>query len=279
MGRQVKLLFLHLSLFRFSGKNPLDAYTFLLEEDTIQFDAYAKVILQWLITLCFCTWPFKPWLNSSLSLVNIWLLHEKKMEVNSKACAILSPIVTIFDGIVDRRWQYQKKKRRQGIVKQSVSSAEEERGWMSGLGIIFLRKTEDGSKFIHPLHEEPTELKFADKSFQGLTCLMQISTRSEDFVVDTLILHNHIGPYLGHIFADPVIKKRKSSFKKSVGIINPTTRKPQYKVQACTQEKVNKIMETSKVAQKAWAKTPLWKRAEILHRVVALLKEHKAPIV
>eukprot|EP01018_Ginkgo_biloba_P024118 Gb_34925 [translate_table: standard] len=120
-----------------------------------------------------------------------------------------------------------------------------------------LRKTEDGSKFIHPLQEVLNKLEFADKqstapepldpspwestpfkfiervqdlkdmarklqsageiavdlehnqyrSFQGLTCLMQISTRSEDFVVDTLILHNHIGPYLGRIFADPAIKK------------------------------------------------------------------------
>eukprot|EP01018_Ginkgo_biloba_P039978 Gb_09616 [translate_table: standard] len=37
------------------------------------------------------------------------------------------------------------------------------------------------------------------RSFQGLTCLVRISTRFEDFVVDTLILHNYIGPYLGHI--------------------------------------------------------------------------------
>ncbi|KAH9318151.1 hypothetical protein KI387_019920 [Taxus chinensis] len=71
---------------------------------------------------------------------------------------------------------------------------------------------------------------------------------------------------------------RKSSSGKSVAIINPTTRKPHYKVQACTQEEVNKVMETSKVAQKSWAKTPLWKRAELLHRAAGLLKEHKSPI-
>lgn len=37
-------------------------------------------------------------------------------------------------------------------------------------------------------------------------------------------------------------------------------------------------MEIAKTAQKQWAKTPLWKRAELLHKAAALLKEHKAPI-
>lgn len=37
-------------------------------------------------------------------------------------------------------------------------------------------------------------------------------------------------------------------------------------------------MESSKTAQKLWAKTPLWKRAELLHKAAAILKEHKAPI-
>ncbi|KAG6430820.1 hypothetical protein SASPL_108893 [Salvia splendens] len=69
-----------------------------------------------------------------------------------------------------------------------------------------------------------------------------------------------------------------SSSGKSVGIVNPTTRKTHYKVQACTQEEVNKVMETAKAAQKSWAKTPLWKRAELLHKAAAILKEHKSPI-
>ncbi|KAK3437952.1 hypothetical protein EUGRSUZ_C02594 [Eucalyptus grandis] len=71
---------------------------------------------------------------------------------------------------------------------------------------------------------------------------------------------------------------RKSASGKSVNIVNPTTRKTQYKVQACTQEEVNKVMDIAKSAQKAWAKTPLWKRAELLHKAAALLKEHKSPI-
>ncbi|KAF2608031.1 hypothetical protein F2Q68_00044568 [Brassica cretica] len=45
------------------------------------------------------------------------------------------------------------------------------------------------------------------RSFQGLTCLMQISTRTEDYIVDTFKLRVHIGPYLREIFKDP--KKRK----------------------------------------------------------------------
>ncbi|KAF7806518.1 NADP-dependent glyceraldehyde-3-phosphate dehydrogenase [Senna tora] len=58
---------------------------------------------------------------------------------------------------------------------------------------------------------------------------------------------------------------KKSSSAKTVPIINPTTRKTQYKVQA-------------KSAQKSWAKTPLWKRAELLHKAAGILKDHKAPI-
>ncbi|TKY46324.1 Exosome component 10 [Spatholobus suberectus] len=45
------------------------------------------------------------------------------------------------------------------------------------------------------------------RSFQGLTCLMQISTRTEDFVVDTLKLRIHIGPYLREVFKDPAKRK------------------------------------------------------------------------
>ncbi|KAE8732561.1 NADP-dependent glyceraldehyde-3-phosphate dehydrogenase [Hibiscus syriacus] len=69
---------------------------------------------------------------------------------------------------------------------------------------------------------------------------------------------------------------KKSSSGKSVAIINPTTRQPHFKVQACTQQEVDKLMDEAKTAQKSWAKTPLWKRAELLHKAAALLKEHKA---
>ncbi|KAE9609789.1 putative glyceraldehyde-3-phosphate dehydrogenase (NADP(+)) [Lupinus albus] len=71
---------------------------------------------------------------------------------------------------------------------------------------------------------------------------------------------------------------KKSSSGNSVAIINPTTRMTQYKVQGCSREEVNKVMNSAKSAQKLWAKTPLWKRAELLHKAAAILKEHKAPI-
>ncbi|KAG8073535.1 hypothetical protein GUJ93_ZPchr0006g42923 [Zizania palustris] len=45
------------------------------------------------------------------------------------------------------------------------------------------------------------------RSFQGLTCLMQISTRTEDFVVDTLKLRIYIGLYLKDHFKDPTKRK------------------------------------------------------------------------
>ncbi|WCJ30384.1 aldehyde dehydrogenase 11A3 [Euphorbia peplus] len=71
---------------------------------------------------------------------------------------------------------------------------------------------------------------------------------------------------------------RNSSSCKSVTIINPTTRKTHFQFQACTQKEVNKIVESAKIAQKSWAKTPLWKRCELLHKAASILKEHKAPI-
>ncbi|KAL8132205.1 hypothetical protein AgCh_007918 [Apium graveolens] len=121
---------------------------------------------------------------------------------------------------------------------------------------VCLQRSEDGSRFIHPLEKFPpmdfvdknvstaepvkplpvdfttytlvesvddlkelaAKLRCADefavdlehnqyRSYQGLTCLMQISTRTEDFVVDTLKLRIHIGPHLRELFKDPSKKK------------------------------------------------------------------------
>jgi glyceraldehyde-3-phosphate dehydrogenase (NADP+) len=47
---------------------------------------------------------------------------------------------------------------------------------------------------------------------------------------------------------------------------------------ACTQDEVNKCVDSAKAAQKIWAKTPLWKRAETLHRFAAILREHSTSI-
>ena len=41
----------------------------------------------------------------------------------------------------------------------------------------------------------------AQRSYSGFTCLMQVSTRSRDFVVDTIKLRNEM-PLLRPVFAD-----------------------------------------------------------------------------
>ena len=51
------------------------------------------------------------------------------------------------------------------------------------------------------------------RSFQGLTCLMQISTRTEDFIVDTLKLRIYIGLYLQEPFKDPTKRKVLKNYK------------------------------------------------------------------
>ena len=44
------------------------------------------------------------------------------------------------------------------------------------------------------------------RTFQGLTCLMQISTRTEDFIVDTLSLRSELY-LLNQVFTDPDVVK------------------------------------------------------------------------
>ena len=45
------------------------------------------------------------------------------------------------------------------------------------------------------------------RSFQGFSCLMQISTRSRDYIIDTLALRSNIGAALARPFADASILK------------------------------------------------------------------------
>jgi exosome complex exonuclease RRP6 len=45
------------------------------------------------------------------------------------------------------------------------------------------------------------------RSYQGFTCLMQISTRERDFVVDTLKVRGHLRDALVEIFANPGVCK------------------------------------------------------------------------
>ncbi len=47
---------------------------------------------------------------------------------------------------------------------------------------------------------------------------------------------------------------------------------------ACTKEEVDEAYAAAQAAQKQWAKTPLWQRAELLHKAAALLKGQAALI-
>lgn len=41
------------------------------------------------------------------------------------------------------------------------------------------------------------------RTYQGFTCLMQVSSRQRDFIIDTIKLRVHLGNQLRDIFADP----------------------------------------------------------------------------
>eukprot|EP00775_Hariotina_reticulata_P003280 gene3280-3557_t len=70
----------------------------------------------------------------------------------------------------------------------------------------------------------------------------------------------------------------ESSSGKHVPVTNPSTLKKEYLVQACTQDEVNKVFAAAKAAQQGWARTPLWKRAEALHQVAGIMRQHAQPI-
>lgn len=60
---------------------------------------------------------------------------------------------------------------------------------------------------LEKAQEIAVDLEYHDfRSYQGFTCLMQISTRDEDFIVDTLELRNQLYK-LNDVFADPAIVK------------------------------------------------------------------------
>ncbi|KAF6262530.1 aldehyde dehydrogenase domain-containing protein [Scenedesmus sp. NREL 46B-D3] len=70
----------------------------------------------------------------------------------------------------------------------------------------------------------------------------------------------------------------ESSSGKTVPVTNPSTLQKDYQVQACTQEEVNNVFAAAKAAQLSWAKTPLWKRAEYLHKVAVLMRQNAQPM-
>lgn len=47
---------------------------------------------------------------------------------------------------------------------------------------------------------------------------------------------------------------------------------------ACQKEQVDAAYDAARKAQRSWARTPLWKRAEYLHKVDAVMKDNAQPI-
>jgi exosome complex exonuclease RRP6 len=45
------------------------------------------------------------------------------------------------------------------------------------------------------------------RSYQGFTCLMQVSSRTRDFIIDTLKLRTLLGVHLTPIFTNPLVTK------------------------------------------------------------------------
>jgi exosome complex exonuclease RRP6 len=45
------------------------------------------------------------------------------------------------------------------------------------------------------------------RSYQGFTCLLQLSTRDADWVVDTLALRGQLGPALAPLMTNPDVEK------------------------------------------------------------------------
>ncbi|MCO5615130.1 hypothetical protein L7F22_069419 [Adiantum nelumboides] len=67
---------------------------------------------------------------------------------------------------------------------------------------------EDTAAKLASEHEIAVDLEHHQfRSYLGLTCLMQISTRTEDFIIDTLELRSIIGRHLSDIFSSPTIQK------------------------------------------------------------------------
>lgn len=67
---------------------------------------------------------------------------------------------------------------------------------------------------------------------------------------------------------------RTSSSGKTIQNLTPYDETVCYEVQAVTPAEVDEAFETAKVAQKEWAKVPLWKRAEVLHKAGILLRNY-----
>ena len=88
-------------------------------------------------------------------------------------------------------------------------------------GAPLLVRESDLAAYARSLRDEvaiAVDLEHHDyRSFQGFTCLMQISSRRGDVLVDTMALRDVIGKHLGSIFADPRVVKVMHGARADVG--------------------------------------------------------------
>jgi len=67
---------------------------------------------------------------------------------------------------------------------------------------------------------------------------------------------------------------RPSTSERMQPVYAPFNGSKVYEVPACTQAEIDEAFESAKTAQKAWSRTPLWKRAELLKKAAAKMREH-----
>ncbi|TFJ88382.1 hypothetical protein NSK_000731 [Nannochloropsis salina CCMP1776] len=71
---------------------------------------------------------------------------------------------------------------------------------------------------------------------------------------------------------------RKSTSGRTISNLTPYDETICYEVQACTREEIDEAYATAHAAQRVWAKTPIWKRAELLHKAATVLRQYAALI-
>lgn len=77
--------------------------------------------------------------------------------------------------------------------------------------LIEITETHQVEKLVEALKnckEFSIDLEHSDVTFMGITCLMQISTRTTDYIIDTLLLRDKLH-ILNEVFTKPTIVKVK----------------------------------------------------------------------
>jgi glyceraldehyde-3-phosphate dehydrogenase (NADP+) len=69
---------------------------------------------------------------------------------------------------------------------------------------------------------------------------------------------------------------RVSTSGRTIQNLTPYDETVCYEVQACTRAEIDEAYTTAAAAQLEWARTPLWQRAELLHRAAAVMRQYAA---